>query len=77
MRGYSQHIVERNAEADPENLGVLLGKLCIHLKYPAAKVANELGISRQAVYHYFLGRVKPQKDREIQIIELIHKLKTF
>ena len=74
MRGYSQHFVEANEQADALNLGVLLGRLCIHKKYPAVNVAKDLGISRQAVYHYFLGRCKPAKAREIKIAELIQML---
>ena len=76
MRGYSQNIVEQNEQANPEHLGVLLGKLCIHLKYPVTNVAKDLGISRQAVYDYFLGRVKPVKSREDEINKLIQRLKT-
>ena len=74
MRGYSQHFVEANEQADALSLGVLLGRLCIHKKYPVIEVAKDLGISRQAVYHYFLGRSKPAKEREIKIAELIQKL---
>ena len=74
MRGYSQNIVEANEQADALNLGVLLGRLCIHKKYPVLEVSKDLGISSQAVYDYFLGRSKPIKEREIKIAELIQKL---
>ena len=74
MRGYSQDIVEANELADALSVGVLLGRLCIHKKYSVANVAEDLGISRQAVYDYFLGRCKPAKEREIKIAELIQKL---
>ena len=48
MRGYSQIIVEANQSAN-KTLGVILGALCIALKYPASQVAKDLGISRQTV----------------------------
>jgi predicted DNA-binding protein YlxM (UPF0122 family) len=74
MRGYSQDIVDANKQADALNLGVLLGRLCILKKYPVTEVAKDLGISRQSVYDYFLGRCKPAKERGIKIAELIQKL---
>jgi transcriptional regulator with XRE-family HTH domain len=76
MRGYSQHIVEGNQQADPSNIGVYLGQVCIPLKIPAANVAKELGISRQSVYSYFLGKIKPTIEKEARIKELIEKLKS-
>jgi predicted transcriptional regulator len=74
MRGYSQCVIEANQLADPSNIGVMLGRACIAQKYPAAMVAKELEISRQAVYDYFSGNAKPTKDKESLIIELIQKL---
>jgi transcriptional regulator with XRE-family HTH domain len=73
MRGYSQSIVEANHEATP-SLGVALGAVCISLKYPAAKVSKELGVSRQAVYDWFSGKTKPAHSKALQINELIQRL---
>jgi predicted transcriptional regulator len=77
MRGYSQHIVEKVAQADPELIGVRLAQTCIHLKYPVSVVAFYLGVTRQTVYHYFLGKRKPSKEREEKINELIMQLNTL
>jgi transcriptional regulator with XRE-family HTH domain len=73
MRGYSQSIVEANHVATP-SVGVALGAVCISLKYPLAKVAKELGVSRQAVYDWFSGKTKPARDKELLINELIQRL---
>ena len=75
MRGYSQIIVEANQSAN-KTLGVILDALCIALKYPASQVAKDLGISRQTVYDWFSGKTKPHKEKELQINNLIDKLKT-
>jgi hypothetical protein len=75
MRGYSQSIVEANQMADP-GLGVALGAVCISLKYPVAKVSKELGVSRQAVYDWVIGKTKPAKNKELAINELIARLTT-
>jgi predicted transcriptional regulator len=74
MRGYSQSVIEANQLADPSNIGVVLGTVCISQKYPIAAVAKELEISRQAVYHYFSGNAKPVKEKELLIRELIQRL---
>ncbi len=74
MRGYSQHIVEANLQADPSNIGVLLGRTCIANKIPASLIAEELEISKQSVYDWFSGKAKPTKDKESLIVQLIQKL---
>lgn len=74
MRGYSQSVIEANQLADPSNIGVMLGRVCIAQKYPIAAIAKELEISRQAVYHYFSGNAKPVKAKELLIADLIQRL---
>ena len=74
MRGYSQSVIEANQQANPDNVGVLLGRACIAQKYPISLVAKELEISRQAVYHYFSGNANPAKDKEDLIYNIIQRL---
>ena len=74
MRGYSQLVVEANEKADPQHMGVMLGRACIAHKIPASVVAEELDISRQTVYHWFSGSVKPAKEKEPAIHYLIQRL---
>lgn len=74
MRGYSQHIVEANNQADPDNVGVLLGRICIEKKYPVSNVVKELEISKQSVYSWFSGKALPAYDKEDLIRDLIQRL---
>lgn len=74
MRGYSQSIVEANHQADSENIGVLLGRLCILQKIPVSVVAEELELSRQTIYDWFSGKAIPAKERESSIVYLIQRL---
>ena len=74
MRGYSQSIVEANNLADPDNVGVLLGRICIEKKYPVLNVVKELEISKQSVYDWFSGKKQPAFENESAIRQLIQKL---
>lgn len=74
MRGYSQSIVEANQQADSDNLGVLLGRLCIFQKIPISVIAKELEVSRQTLYDWFSGKAKPANERESSIVILIQRL---
>lgn len=74
MRGYSQSIVEANQQADPSNVGVMLGRFCITHKIPISVIAEELEVSRQILYDWFSGKAKPAKERESSIVYLIQRL---
>ena len=74
MRGYSQHVVEANQQADSTNLGVLLGRACIKHKIPITVVSEELEVSRQILYDWFSGKAKPAIEREAAIRYLIQRL---
>ena len=76
MRGYSQIVIHNNKKAKPITPGVTLGKLCIKLMYPAAKVAQKLNTSRQCVYDWFCGRSKPTEESTEKIKRLIKELTT-
>lgn len=58
-RGYSLYFVKQVEQANPELLGVKLAKACIDKDVPAAYVAQALGVSKQAVYAWFVGRFQP------------------
>lgn len=58
-RGYSMYLVEQIKAADPNLIGVQLAKVCIAKDIPAAHVAQMLGVSKQAVYAWFVGRFQP------------------
>lgn len=58
--GYSAKLVALNQQADRGSLGVRLGRACIKKNIPVSKVAYMLGVSRQTVYNWFVGKRSPQ-----------------
>jgi len=74
-RGYSKKFATANKQADQAHVGVKLGKVCIDRDIPVPDVAEYLGVSRQAVYMWFLGRALPHPDMRMKIIEVTKKLK--
>lgn len=54
--GYSVVVAERLKSADPEQLGVQLGLLCMSKNISAERVARKLGVSKQTIYNWFGGR---------------------
>lgn len=58
--GYSAKLVALNKQADKANLGVRLGRACIKENLPVTLVATALGVSRQTLYNWFIGRSSPQ-----------------
>ena len=65
--GYSIRLVKLNKEADRKLLGVRLGRQCIKLGIPVAKVASSLSVSRQTIYNWFAGANIPRATQ----VELI------
>lgn len=74
-RGYSQKFVYANKKADQTHIGVQLGRICIARDIPVPDVAEYLGVSRQAVYMWFLGRSNPHPATREAIAQAIRKLK--
>jgi transcriptional regulator with XRE-family HTH domain len=58
--GYSAKLVALNRQADKENLGVRLGRACIKEDISVSIVASALGVSRQTLYNWFMGKSSPQ-----------------
>ena len=73
-RGYSLRIVRANEQADPSNIGVLLGRMCIKKEIPVSEVAEFFSVSRMTVYNWFCGYGKPKKQTQQKIQEVINKL---
>lgn len=59
-RGYSVSVVENIKKADGELLGVKLGLACVYHGINVSQVADDLGVTRQTVYHWFCGARSPQ-----------------
>lgn len=66
-RGYSLWIVRQVEAANSELLGVRLAKFCIANDISVATVAADLGVSRQAVYRWFVGDYYPQAKMAARI----------
>lgn len=60
MRGYSIRVAEAIKAADGSHLGVQLGRACLARDIPVTTVAEVLGVTRQTVYHWFLGLSEPR-----------------
>ena len=72
-RGYSYVTYKAIRAADPKSLGVQLGLFCIEHNIPAARVADDIGVSRHSVYSWFTGRFRPTKKMEVKIMDLLNK----
>ena len=70
MLGYSLHLQKLNKKADAKNLGVRLGRYCIRCGIPVSTVAQQMGLSRQAIYNWFVGKSAPS----VEMAEKISKL---
>lgn len=60
MRGYSIRVAETIKEANGDLLGVQLGRACLARDIPVSDVAKGLKVTRQTVYHWFLGQSEPR-----------------
>lgn len=60
MRGYSIRVAEAIKEADGKLLGVQLGRVCLAQDISVSVVAENLGVTRQTVYHWFVGLSEPR-----------------
>lgn len=74
-RGYSRRFADANKKADQAHIGVQLGRICISRDIPAPDVAEYLGVSRQAVYMWFLGKSLPHPKTREMLKDLIKRLK--
>lgn len=72
--GYSLRLAQRNRAADQSLLGVRLGAACISRDVPVTEVAARLGVSKQAVYRWFIGDSSPAPERVDAVASLLHSL---
>lgn len=74
-RGYSILTAREISEADKRMVGVQLGQLCVKLEIPIKDIAEHLGVSRQAVYAWFLGKAEVSDKHYSNVEKLIRRLK--
>jgi len=55
-RSYDHKFLLQLQKADPNRLGVKLGRLCVEANLPAAYVAKVLETSRNTIYSWFRGQ---------------------
>lgn len=60
-RGYSKRIIDANELASSDSLGVLLGRYCISRDIPVSDITEYFGVSRMAIYNWFIGKSEPRK----------------
>lgn len=73
--GYSVKVAEDIKSADASNLGVRLGIACLTKGVVVATVAEDLGVSRQTVYHWFCGARTPHEQYHQRIADYIEALR--
>lgn len=73
-RGYSTLFIQSVEDANPNLIGVKLGKLCIKKEIPVIDIANYFKVSRMSVYSWFRGE-RHVGDRYLdRMNKLIEKL---
>lgn len=70
-KGYSRKFAEANKKADQSHIGVQLGRICIARDIPVPDVAEYLGVSRQVIYLWFLGKSMPHPKTRERLKELV------
>jgi hypothetical protein len=61
MNNYSVKVVELNATANSDLLGVQLGRLCISKNISVIVVAKYMNVSKATVYKWFAGKTDISK----------------
>ena len=73
LQGYSFRLVKANQAANPENIGVQLGRYCITNDIPVITIAIKLGVTRMTIYNWFTGVSVPNKNKAKKIEKLLNK----
>ena len=73
-KGYSTLTVQEIDDANPNLLGVKLGKICIKRDVPVSDVAEFFGVSRVTVYAWFRGKTVVSGKHADKMRKLIAKL---
>lgn len=76
MNSYSVKIVQLNAEANQELLGVQIGRLCISQDISVNTVAKALDVTKAAVYRWFAGKTDISKHLREKALAYYRSLPT-
>jgi hypothetical protein len=70
-RGYSRRIIEANAEATKDSLGVRLGQYCISRDISVSEMAGYFEVSKMTIYKWFTGKSEPRKLHQDKITKML------
>lgn len=73
LRGYSYRLVKAVQAANPELIGVKLGRHCIANDIAVWEIAGRFGVSRMSVYSWFTGVSKPHPRKAEEIKKYLSK----
>jgi hypothetical protein len=73
-KGYSVLTIQEIKEANPNLLGVKLGKICVERDIPVKDVAEYFSVSRVTVYAWFRGKMVVSGKHVEKVLALITKL---
>lgn len=73
-KGYSTLTVQEIEEANPNLLGVKLGRICVKRDIPVVDVAEYFDVSRVTVYSWFRGKAVVSGKHADKMQKLIAKL---
>lgn len=68
-------MAEEIKSADPQLLGVQLGRVCLNKDIPVSDVASFFGVSRMTVYSWFRGKSIVSGKHADKMTKLVAKLK--
>lgn len=71
---YSHTVINKIYNADPELLGVQLGKRCVALDIPVNDAAEYLGVSPMTVRAWFYGTAAASAEHAEKIQHILKKL---
>jgi predicted transcriptional regulator len=74
-KGYSLLMADEIKSADPQLLGVQLGRVCLNKDIPVSDVASFFGVSRMTVYSWFRGKSTVSGKHAEKMKKLVDKLK--
>lgn len=73
-KGYSTLTVQEINAADPNLLGVQLGRICVTRDIPVRDIAEHFDVSRMTVYSWFRGRTAVSDKYASKVQKLIARL---
>jgi|TARA_R100001129_G_scaffold87202_2_gene59464 hypothetical protein len=72
-RGYSNKIVNANANADMDSAGVKLGRFCIKYDRRVSDVSERFNVSKLTIYKWFDGSWVPNKRHTELILDFLER----